>query len=139
MTRGIDLFFTLFNNLAIFIALVTFYNYLTHKYYKSFWIKRQILSGFSFGVFAIGCMYAKIPVFEGVIVDQRNTIIALSGAFGGPVSAFISAAMAGTFRLYLGGNGVVAGLVGVGLSSMAGAVLWPVFRTLGVVLTGFGV
>jgi 5TMR of 5TMR-LYT. len=45
--------------------------------------------GISFGLFAIGCMFAKIPVFEGVIVDQRNAIIALSAVFGGPVSAVV--------------------------------------------------
>ena len=124
MTRGIELFFTLFNNLAILIALVTLYNYLVRKYHKLFWVKRQILTGFSFGMFAIGCMYARIPVYEGVIVDQRNAIIVLSGAFGGPVSAIISAVLAGVFRLHLGGIGVLAGVVGVTLSAMAGTVLY---------------
>lgn len=124
MTRGVELFFSLFNNLAIFIALVTLYNYLIHKYHKLYWVKRQLLAGFSFGLFAIGCMYAKIPVFEGVIVDQRNAIIVLSGAFGGPVSAIISASMAGMFRLHLGGSGAFAGIVGVTLSAFAGTILY---------------
>jgi PAS domain S-box-containing protein len=120
MVYGIDLFFSLFNNLAIFIALVAIYSYLLVQFKQSNWYRRQIILGLSFGVFAIGCMYAKIPVFEGVIVDQRNAIIVLSGAFGGPLSAILSAALAGAFRIYLGGDGVVGGVIGVSLAAIAG-------------------
>jgi len=120
MVSGIDLFFALFNNLAIFIALVAIYSYLLVQFELSKWYKRQIVFGLSFGIFAVGCMYARIPVFEGVIVDQRNAIIVLSGAFGGPLSAILSAALAGSFRIYLGGDGVVAGVIGVSLAAVAG-------------------
>ena len=120
MIYGINLFFALFNNLAIFIALVTVYSYLLVQFKPSDWYKRQIVAGLSFGVFAIGCMYAKIPVFEGVIVDQRNAIIALSGAFGGPLSAILSAVLAGAFRVYLGGEGVIGSVIGVNLAAIAG-------------------
>ena len=48
-------------------------------------------------------MNARIPVAEGVIVDQRNTIVALSAAFGGPFSGIISAFIAGSYRAYLEG------------------------------------
>ena len=123
MVSGIDLFFFLFSNLAIFIALVTIYGYLLRQIKTSVRFMRQFLFGISFGLFAIGCMYAKIPVFEGVIVDQRNAIIALSGAFGGPVSAVISAFFAGSYRVYLGGGGAFAGVIGVSLAATAGIIL----------------
>ncbi|MBN1877124.1 MAG: PAS domain S-box protein [Anaerolineae bacterium] len=120
MVHGINLFFALFNNLAIFIALVAVYSYLLTQLKQSTGYQRQIILGLSFGVFAIGCMYAKIPVFEGVIVDQRNAVVALSGAFGGPLSAILSAILAGAFRAYLGGDGVLAGVIGVSLAATAG-------------------
>ncbi|WP_320043263.1 PocR ligand-binding domain-containing protein [uncultured Desulfobacter sp.] len=123
MIRGVELFFSLFNNLAIFIALVTVYGYLLRNFRESVWFRRQIFMGISFGLFAIGCMFAQIPVFEGVIVDQRNAIIALSGAFGGPVSAVVSAFLAGGFRIYLGGGGTLAGVIGVSLAALSGIVL----------------
>ena len=69
-------------------------------------------------------MLARIPVFEGVIVDQRNAVIVLSGAFGGPLSAFLSAVIAGFYRAYLGGGGVFAGVVGLNLAAAAGALLF---------------
>lgn len=123
MVSGIDLFFFLFSNLAIFIALVTIYGYLLRQIKTSVRFMRQFFFGILFGLFAIGCMYAKIPVFEGVIVDQRNAIIVISGAFGGPVSAVISAFFAGSYRVYLGGGGAFAGVIGVSLAATAGIIL----------------
>jgi len=138
MVYGIDLFFSLFNNLAIFIALITVYSYLLNQFKQSNRYIRQMIVGLSFGVFAIGCMYAKIPVFAGVIVDQRNAIIVLSGAFGGPLSAFISAILAGIFRVYLGGDGVLAGVIGVNLAAVAGIILYVLpgrFNSIGMAAT----
>lgn len=123
MVRGVELFFSLFNNLAIFIALVTVYGYLLRNFKESARFRRQISMGISFGLFAIGCMFAKIPVFEGVIVDQRNAIIALSAVFGGPVSAVVSAFLVGAFRIHLGGGGALAGVIGVSLAALSGIVL----------------
>lgn len=128
MIYGFELFFSLFNNLALFIALVVLYRFIFEQFRDASSIKRQIVMGCSFGLFAIGCMYAKIPVYEGVIVDQRNAIVVLSGAFGGPLSALVSALFAGSYRVYLGGGGVVAGVVGVSLSAIAGVVLYRVPR-----------
>jgi PAS domain S-box-containing protein len=120
MVRGIDLFFALFNNLAIFIALVAIYRSLLLQLERPRLLGGQTLFGVVFGLFAIGSMYARIPVFDGVIVDQRNAIVALSGAFGGPASAAITAFFAAGFRLYLGGGGVLAGVIGVALAASSG-------------------
>ncbi len=131
MVLGVDLFFALFNNLAIFIALVGVFGYVITKLKQSPWYLRQMLLGLVFGMFAVGCMYAKIPVFKGVIVDQRNAIIALSGFFGGPLAAYLSAAFAGAFRVYLGGQGAFAGVIGVTLAATAGVLLSRRYQPFG--------
>ncbi len=120
MVYGTDLFLALFHNLAILIALVAIYGYLLGRLGQSHWSQRQVVMGLSFGLFAMICMNARIPVFEGVIVDQRNAVVALSGAFGGPLSAITSAAIAGAYRIYLGGDGVIGGIVGIALASITG-------------------
>ena len=133
MVSGTGLFFSLFNNLAIFVALVYVYGYLYVHLQRTNKYLRQLINGLSFGLFAIGCMFAKIPVFEGVVVDQRNAIIAISAAFGGPLSAAVSVIMAGAFRVYLGGSGVISGLTGLALAAAAGSVLYKIpgsFRTV---------
>lgn len=124
MVSGFTLFFALFNNIAIFIALISLYGYLYSVTVALKLIQRQIITGFCFGIFAIGCMYARIPVFEGVIVDQRNAIVTLSAAFGGPLSGFLSAILAGSFRAYIGGEGVFGGIIGVTLAATAGSILY---------------
>lgn len=120
MVYGTDLFLALFQNLAILIALVAIYSYLLGRLDRSPWLQRQLIMGLSFGFFAVMCMNARIPVFEGVIVDQRNAIVALSGAFGGPLSAAVSAAIAAGYRAYLGGDGVIGGIIGITLAAVAG-------------------
>ncbi|MDF1552051.1 MAG: PAS domain S-box protein [Deferrisomatales bacterium] len=120
MVYGVALFFALFNNLAIFIVLVAVYGLLVGRYGVAGTFRRQSVVGLVFGLFAVGCMYARIPVYEGVIVDQRNAIVALSGAFGGPLAAGVSALLAASYRVYLGGAGALAGAVGICLAAVAG-------------------
>lgn len=123
MIHGTELFVALLNNLAIFIALIAVYRYLLVRFDRPTRPVKQLVFGLVFGLFAMGVMMARIPVYEGVIVDQRNAVIALSGAFGGPLAALVSAAMAGLFRAILGGGGVLAGVIGVGLAAAAGILL----------------
>lgn len=120
---GVDVFWGLINNLAIFIALVAIYGSIIAHIETLPGLRRQLILGLIFGFFAIGCMFAKIPVVEGVIVDQRNAVIILSGTFGGPVSALLSALCAGVFRAYLGGAGALSGVVSVGIAALGGSVL----------------
>ena len=79
--------------------------------------------GAVFGLFALVCMHAKIPVFHGGIVDQRNAVVVLSGVFGGPVSVLITAVATAAYRVYLGGSGIWGGVTGVCLSAGAGLLL----------------
>ncbi len=124
MVSGLPLFIALFNNLAIFIALVAVYGAMAATFAKPRGYSRQLAIGLVFGLFAVGCMNAKIPVYEGVIVDQRNAIVALSGAFGGPLAAIVSAAAAAAYRAHLGGSGVLSGVTGIGLAAASGVAIY---------------
>lgn len=120
MVSGTNLFIGLFNNLAFFILVVTLYGFLCGHLEKVSPKMRQFILGIVFGVCTIACMYVKIPVHEGVIVDQRNTVVVLAGAFGGPLSALICATIGSSYRAVLGGSGVMAGIVGCQLAAVAG-------------------
>jgi PAS domain S-box-containing protein len=124
MVTGTSLFLGLFNNLAFFIVLVAIYGILNRCLEKTTSLVRQVMVGLAFGILSIACMYVKIPVAEGVIVDQRNTVVALCGAFGGPLAAVLCALMAGIYRISLGGAGALAGAVGVGLAALAGVIFF---------------
>lgn len=138
MVTATELFLGLLNNLVVLILLVAIYGTITNHIDRLSSINRQILLGALFGAFAIGSMYLKIPVTDGVLVDQRNAIVVLSGAIGGPVAAFLSAVLAGIYRLQLGGIGTTAGVIGVFLAAAAGSFIYrakpaqktPVFLAL---------
>ena len=122
MFSGTNLFLSLFNNLAIFIILIHLYGSLEKIVFRHFLI-RQVLMGILFGVSALACMLVHIPVWEGVYVDQRNTVVVLSSLFGGPVSGLITAIVTAINRIYIGGRGVPGGIVGISLSFAAGTIL----------------
>ncbi|HMA95202.1 MAG TPA: LytS/YhcK type 5TM receptor domain-containing protein, partial [Polyangiaceae bacterium] len=123
MVSGVSLFVALFNNLAIFIALVAVYGVMSGRFERDNGFERQLSTGLAFGLFAVGCMHAQIPVYQGVIVDQRNAVVAMSGAFGGPWAGLVSALLAGSYRAYLGGSGVLSGVTGIGLAALSGSCL----------------
>ncbi|MDW3205190.1 MAG: ATP-binding protein [Alphaproteobacteria bacterium] len=124
MESDFNVFLLLLNNISIFVVLIVGYAFLIDAVRDWPKWRRQAVLGLFFGLVAIGSMYVKIPVVEGVIVDQRNAIIVLSGAFGGPFAALVSGTIAAAYRTYLGGAGALAGVFGVTLSAMVGAGLY---------------
>jgi PAS domain S-box-containing protein len=117
---GLNLFIGLFNDLALLIVFAGLYGFLLERLSKaSRWLRQAVL-GLAFALFALGCMQVRIDIAPGVIVDQRNAVVILAGAFGGPLSALIAAAVAGAYRAYLGGSGIYGGLLGLCLSAIAG-------------------
>jgi len=123
MVLGLKLFIGLFNNLALLIVFVAIYGFLIGRLRDVRPRGRQAALGVMFALFVFGCMQVKIPVAEGVVVDQRNAIIILAGAFGGPISGAIAAIAAASYRIYLGGRGIYGGLLGISLSAAAGILI----------------
>ena len=65
-----------------------------------------VLEGGLYGLFAILVMLNPIREADGVIFDLRNVIIAVAGAFGGPVPAAIISVFVIAYRITLGGAGI---------------------------------
>jgi LytS/YehU family sensor histidine kinase len=130
MVSGLTLFVGLFNNLALLIIFVTIYGFLIGRLGNARPMKRQFILGIAFALFAFGCMQVKIPVTEGVFVDQRNAIVIMSGAFGGPLAAAITALTAVVIRVIIGGRGVLGGSLGICLSAIAGITFFFVRRRI---------
>ena len=82
-----------------------------------------LLSGLLFGAAAAISMLDAYPVAGGVLIDLRNVMIGLAGLFGGLPAALLSAALAGAFRLWLGGVGSLTGVLGILLTALAAPLL----------------
>ncbi len=100
-----------------------------------FWLRhypgplRRALFGVAMGLGTIASMLMAFELAEGVRLDLRGTLLAVSGFFGGPVAAALSVAIAAVFRLSLGGGGMVPGMVAIALTAMAGLGLrWTIGR-----------
>ena len=69
----------------------------------------QALTGLIFGLLAVLWMQLPFEVRPGVLVDLRNLAVLLAGPFGGGFAALVAGVLAGGYRLYLGGEGALAG------------------------------
>jgi len=81
---------------------------------------RSLIMGVTFGFGAMFAMLTPMVFADGVIVDMRNLLIGLSGAFFGVFGAIATVFIAITTRIVLGGDGALAGIVGMILSCSAG-------------------
>lgn len=84
----------------------------------------KILYGLSLGGAAIVAMSHPVFLNNGVIADIRGSIITVAAMFGGPMIGLLTVAAATFYRLWLGGNGMLAGLVGNAGALLVGLTLY---------------
>jgi LytS/YehU family sensor histidine kinase len=68
-----------------------------------------ILFGALLGVSAVVTMVMTIQVQPGVFFDLRSSLVGVAALFGGPVAGVIALLPPLVYRLYLGGQGAMAG------------------------------
>lgn len=81
---------------------------------------RSIVHGLFFGGGAVFAMLAPAQVADGVLFDARAIIVGFAAAFGGWPAALVAAAIAAAFRTWLGGVGVVPGVIGIVTAGLLG-------------------
>ena len=84
---------------------------------------RVVLVGGFFGALAVTLMISRIQVAEGVFIDTRNIPIALIALFEGWPAGLVAAGMAAAYRGWLGGSGMVAGMISVLAAAGAGGLV----------------
>jgi len=99
----------LISSITLLLSLSLVYSLVVRHFYKQETILK-VLSGILFGGIAILGMVFTIEISSGVITDFRTVVLSVAALFGGPVVAIISVALAGGFRLFLGGAGALVGL-----------------------------
>jgi diguanylate cyclase (GGDEF)-like protein/PAS domain S-box-containing protein len=95
-----------------------------------FWLRgipgpvRAMLFGLAMGAGAIATMLMTAEIAPGRYVDLRNSLVALSSLLGGPLATSVTTIMAIGWRVFMGGSGVVPGVVTIALSSLIGLAVW---------------
>jgi PAS domain S-box-containing protein len=97
-------------NLSVLVALSVFSGFIDLRFKRTELIGK-LFQGMLFGLTAIIGMLYPFILTEGVIFDGRSIVISLCTLFFGPISGGVSALFAIIFRVYLGGAGVVMGVL----------------------------
>ena len=117
----------LIHNLVLLIALTSFYGFLLQQFQgkpRSF----KFVIGIWFGLAAIAGMMQPFELYEGLFFDGRAIIIGLASFFGGWIPASISSLLSMSYRIYLGGTGVYAGVCTIIVSALLGLGLRSYFK-----------
>ena len=87
---------------------------------------RHAVNGLAFGALAVVLMVARIHVSDGIFVDARAVPIALIALVEGWPAGLLAALVAAGYRVWLGGSGAVAGVLGIfGTAVAAGLIhMW---------------
>ena len=88
---------------------------------------RQIAVGILLAGAGLLSMAHPFVLQPGVVASSRNIAVLLAGRFGGPLSTGLVAGTLSFYRYAEGGDGMVMGIAGIGLSALAGlAMHWRI-------------
>lgn len=71
----------------------------------------QVSQGVLFGGIALVAMTYPFIYAEGIIFDGRSVVVSIGTVFFGPLAGGISMMMGGAYRVYMGGDGMVMGIL----------------------------
>lgn len=108
-------------NLSVLVAFSVLSGFIDARYNRSN-LSGKILQGLLFGITAIVGMLNPFILTQGIIFDGRSVVISLSTVFFGPVTGLIAALTSICFRLYIGGPGIIMGILVISSSLIIG--LW---------------
>ncbi len=115
-------------NAVMLLALCWLLAFTTRSWNRSGQLSAQLLAGLWFGSACIIGMLITSVGHTGIILDARTVVLSMAGLFGGPLVATIAGTLAGAYRLWLGGPGVVPGLANVVLPIALGLAYGCAYR-----------
>jgi len=116
---------SLVQNIALLIMLSAVLQLIIRRWHTNS-LGRQTLTGVLYGAIVIVGMLTPVELAPGIIFDGRSIILAIAGLFGGPITATIAALIAGAYRLYLGGSGIIMGTLVIAESAAIGSIFYYV-------------
>lgn len=108
-------------NLSLLVALSVLSGFIDSRYDRSTGTG-QLLQGLLFGVIVVIGMMFPFVLSEGIIFDGRSIVVSLSSLFFGPVTGLIASIFGIVYRLLLGGDGTITGVLVITSSFLIGLV-----------------
>ncbi len=114
-------------NLALLVALSVLSGFIDRRW--PHWKKRgAFLQGLLFGLASITGMLRPLVMAPGLIFDGRSVMISLCAFFFGPLSGLVAASLALVCRVWLGGIGMIMGVLVISESFAVGALAHRRYR-----------
>jgi PAS domain S-box-containing protein len=110
-------------NLSLLVAVSVISGFI-ETYWKRETFKGIMLQGLLFGGVALIGMLNPFELAPGIIFDGRSVVLSLCAMFFGPVAGLIALIIALTYRIYLGGGGLVTGVSVIFSSYLIGAICY---------------
>ena len=117
-----EMIITLINNAALLLALGVAYDILFSNANIDTRLK-SIIFGIIIGLIGIALMLNPWELSFGLFFDTRSILLSITGLFFGFIPVVIGALIIASYRIYLGGVGVVMGVSVIGSSVIIG-LLW---------------
>ena len=108
-------------NLALLVAISVLSVFIDSRWPRKF-LRGSVIQGFLFGIAIIIGMMQPFTLSPGIFFDGRTVILSLCGLFFGPLSVAIAVVFAFVYRFYIGGSGIVMGLLTIVSSAFVGFV-----------------
>jgi PAS domain S-box-containing protein len=115
----IDLIF----NLSLLIAVSVLSGFIVTRWKRDTRLG-IVTQGLLFGTVALIGMLNPFVLAPGIIFDGRSVVLSLCTLFFGPVAGLIATLIALTYRIYLGGGGVITGVSVIISSYLIGSVYY---------------
>ncbi|WP_181183691.1 MULTISPECIES: diguanylate cyclase [unclassified Mesorhizobium] len=107
-------------NLAAVALFVSGWNYVQPWLEGRSQRVRLLLFGCIMGWGALASMLLTVEIEPGVLVDLRTSLVATAGLFAGLPGALVAAAFPLGYRMAIGGQGLVGGVMGITIAVFAG-------------------
>lgn len=88
----------------------------------------KVLSGVLFGVVCVLGMMAPMRLADGLIFDGRTAVLSMAAFFGGTQVGLIAGSIAAAYRVWLGGVGLVPGLLNILMPVLMGLLYRRLYR-----------
>lgn len=109
-------------NVSLLVTLSAAYEYLLRLIPEQHDRWRRLGAGLLFGAVAMLCITFPAEVDEGIRLDGRTVVLTAAGYFLAPGSSALALTMAAVYRLALGGDGAVAGMMNAVIPVIMGLV-----------------
>jgi diguanylate cyclase (GGDEF)-like protein/PAS domain S-box-containing protein len=116
---AMDLLIGLGRGVGLLALVSVAYTYVI-RHLPAGWPERTLAFGLLFGLGAVASMAMPMVLAPGILIDARSVLLGLAGPFGGPAAAAVAGTLTGAFRLWQGGDGMLAGLAGIVLGTLTG-------------------